>query len=156
MLTGSAGSDVFSFKAGDSGKASASSFDCITDFVVDDEIKTVYDSLDFGDTKSVVNDTDVDVDVAAASGNDGKTITASITDGVITLAGADMAKIDSLSEWLAVARVMVDANDEVGAFEFRGSTYVYQENGGSDQDLLVQLLGVKDVSAVSDLLLVIS
>ncbi len=146
-LTGGAGADVFHFAAGD---ASTSSFDRITDFVVNDSVKTVYDSLDFGTGAPVADNTDTDV--ATPSGNEGKAITAAIKHGVITLSGVDAALVNSLSEWLAVARVMVYSNQEIGAFEFGGSTYVYQENGDADQDLLIQLMGVKGVTDVSHLL----
>lgn len=149
-LTGGAGADVFHFAAGD---ASTSSFDRITDFVVKDGVK-VHDSLHFGTGTSVAGDSSDTV--ATASGNEGREITAAIKDGVITLSGVDAALVNSLSEWLDVARVMVDENGEVGAFEFGGSTYVYQENGDADLDLLVQLTGVKEVTDVSDLLLSIS
>ena len=148
-LTGGAGADVFHFAAGD---ASTISFDRITDFVVNDSVKTVYDSLDFGTGASVAANTDTDTDVATPSGNEGKAITAAIKHGVITLSGVDAALVNSLSEWLAVARVMVDSNQEIGAFEFGGSTYVYQENGDADQDLLIQLMGVKGVTDVIHLL----
>ena len=145
VLTGGAGDDIFGFAAGDS---STSRFDRVTDFKVD------ADSLDFGDDGRIADDA-ASVDVAAASSNTSKAITASIADGVITLGGADKAKVDSLSEWVAVAREMVRDSGDIGTFEFRGSTYVYQENGDSDhahQDLLVQLVGVTGVSDVSHLL----
>lgn len=140
-LTGGTGDDVFRFAASDS---TTSRFDRLTDF------KVGADSLDFGSVQFVTDDSGVDI--AAASGNKGKTITASTVYGVITLNGVDKAKVDSLSEWVAVAREMVANVGEVGAFQFGGSTYVYQENDVNGDDLLVQLVGVTNVLDVSDLL----
>jgi Ca2+-binding RTX toxin-like protein len=142
MLTGGAGGDTFQFASGDSGVVGAGGFDIITDFVVGE------DALEF-DAGSVVGDSSSEVD--QASGNYGKDITATVKDGVIALDGKDESSINSLSEWLAVARVVVDDAGEVGVFEFNGSTYVYQENG-DDDDLLIQLLGVKGVVDADGLL----
>jgi len=87
-----------------------------------------------------------DVKGAIASGLGTEVVNASIASGVITLAGANVGDIDTLAEWLAVAQIMVTNDTKVGAFEFGGDTYVYQENVGGD--LLIQLDNVTGITAV--------
>lgn len=141
-MTGGDGADTFVFAASDSGVISGTVFDIVTDYVVN----TGGDTLDLAGTPTVTADvTGTDVSAADTEAGGG-TITADITDGVIDVGGGDAADITTLVEWLAIARIMADADTEVVAFEFSGDTYVYQENTGGD--LLVQLDSVTGVVAV--------
>jgi hypothetical protein len=77
-------------------------------------------------------------------------VTASVTNGIITLGGVDKANVDTLAEWIDVARLLVTTSGNIAAFEFNGDTYVFQENG--TDDLLVQLdgvVGITDFSSVA-------
>jgi trimeric autotransporter adhesin len=141
-LTGGAGADTFVFAAGDSGVISGTVFDVITDYTAG----AGGDTLDLvGAAQAQANAAGTNV-AAAAVGAGPFTITASITNGIITLAGANAGEINTLAEWLAVARLMVTTDTRVGAFEFGGDTYVYQENTGGD--LFIQLDDVTGITAV--------
>lgn len=141
QLTGGLGADTFVFAAGDSGTISATVFDIIGDYTAG----VGGDTLNLVGAAAAQADA-AGTDVAAAAGVGPFTITADIADGVITVNGADAGQIDSLAEWLAVARLMVTGDTKVGAFEFGGDTYVYQENAGGD--LLIQLDNVTGITAV--------
>jgi hypothetical protein len=104
---------------------------------------------------SVVAATDTTTPIGTAD-----VITATMTSGIITLAGADKAKVDTLAEWLAIANLMVVTSngtggddDDVVAFEFGGNTYVAEYNfvGATDVatlENLVQLAGVTSITAI--------
>jgi hypothetical protein len=88
----------------------------------------------------------VAIDVATESGNAGQAITAAITNGVLSVSGANASLIDTLTEWLAIARAMTTVDTRAVAFEFSGDTYVFQKNTGGD--LLIQLDNVTGITAV--------
>jgi Ca2+-binding RTX toxin-like protein len=144
VLSGGAGIDTFIFASGDSGDISDTIFDVITDYTTGVNA----DVLDLAGS-AVVQGNNSDVDVSGAAVGTGYSITASIANGIISLGGTDSTEIDSLAEWIAVARLMVVDNGGVGAFQFGGDTYVYQENTGTNTDLLIQLYNVTGVSAIS-------
>jgi Ca2+-binding RTX toxin-like protein len=142
-MTGGAGADTFVFAAGDSGTISGTVFDIVRDYVVN----TGGDTLDLVGAAAAEADVgSEDVKGAITGGGGTEIVTASTLNGVITLAGANSGDIDSLAEWLAVARLVVTNDTKVGAFEFGGDTYVYQENTGGD--LLIQLDNVTGITAV--------
>ena len=64
--------------------------------------------------------------------------------GIVTVAGAGASLVDTLAEWIAVAKIMT-ANTNVAAFEFGGNTYVYQEEAADD---VVELTGVTGVTGI--------
>jgi hypothetical protein len=136
--TGVRAGDIFAFAAGDSGIISGTVFDVITDYAADDNLDLP------GAATAAANVSGTDV--ATVSANSGKAITASIANGVLTVADPDANLIDSLTEWLAVARAMDTVDTKAVAFQFNGDTYVYQENSGGD--LLIQLDNVVEVTAV--------
>ncbi|WP_153110561.1 DUF4214 domain-containing protein [Propionivibrio limicola] len=139
-LTGGAGADVFVFAADDSTEAAMAS---ITDFNIA--------QFDVFRTESGLVEADaVATDVSAADEDSG-TVTASITDGVMTVAGADAANIDTLAEWIDVAEIMVAVDAGVAGtlvFEFNGDTYVYEAGADDAADVVVQLVGVTGIAAV--------
>jgi hypothetical protein len=142
-ITGGAGADTFRFAAGDSGTISGTVFDVITNFAVG----AGGDLLDLAGN-AVVRANDTAIDVASAT-SETDVITASVTNGIITLAGAGLANVNTLAEWIAVARTVVTASGDIAAFVFDGDTYVYQENGTDTNDLLIQLDGVTGLTGFS-------
>jgi hypothetical protein len=108
------------------------------------------DFIDFFNTASIgaaASGTNVSDFVIGGSG----TCTASISaKGIITLAGTNIASVDTLVEWTDIAHTMINsAQFRVAAFEFSGNTYV-QEYGGValTTDDLVQLTGVTGVTGI--------
>jgi hypothetical protein len=157
-LTGGAGDDEFDFAAGSSTEAA---MDKITDYQAK-AADTDNDKLDLVATT-------VEADIAAASAIDVKaattetdtSVTAYVTNGIITLAGTEKANVDTLAEWIDVAELVATsdtANNAADtystvAFEFGGNTYILQEKsaqGGDTEatDLVVELTGVTGVTAI--------
>ncbi len=77
--------------------------------------------------------------------------------GVVTLSGANAAKVDTLAEWVAVAQEAAGTvAGATTAFEFNGNTYVFQEVTASTAtagDTLVELTGVTGFGATNGLVL---
>lgn len=77
--------------------------------------------------------------------------------GVVTLSGANAAKVDTLAEWIAVAQEAAGTTaDVVTAFEFNGNTYVFQEVSASTAtatDTLIELTGVTGFGATNGIVL---
>ena len=140
--TGARSSDTFAFAAGDSGIISSTMFDTILDYsagIAGDKLDLVGAATGAANTSAT--------DVATASGNPGQSITASISNGVLSVAGGNAGQIDSLTEWLAVSRTMNTVDSKVVAFQFSGDTYVFQENTGGD--LLILLDNVTDITGLA-------
>ncbi|MEA3352424.1 MAG: calcium-binding protein [Campylobacterota bacterium] len=127
---------------------------------------TEADTLDVIDaTAEVIQDITAanGVDVSAADADStaiANSIVAIVTDGIVTLDGADASKIDTLAEWIDVMEIdgvmTSDENNEnvTGAFSFDGNTYVVDRSGtGGDTntdvtDNIVELVDVTGVVAV--------
>lgn len=79
----------------------------------------------------------------------GKTINAALSaKGIITLSGADVAMVDTLAEWNAIANQLIGGTPgNVAAFEFNGSTYVYQDIAAGDN--VIQLVGVTGATGIN-------
>ncbi|WP_165786956.1 beta strand repeat-containing protein [Aliarcobacter cryaerophilus] len=119
------------------------------------------DTIDFSGAAIVAKDAS-GVDVSSAVADAGTfSVTASITDGIMTVGGADLLKIDTLLEWIAVANIVmadttdygsgnrVAADNDTVAFEFGGDTYVYNQTTiASNVADIVQLVDVTGVVAV--------
>lgn len=141
LLTGGAGADIFVLSGGDTNMSSGSNGrDTITDYVSG----TGGDQLNLAGTAAVAGDT-------ITSDYNGLGYNIHITNGLITLDGDTTTNIDltDLQAWVDAARAVVTTANDVGAFEFGGSTYVYQEVSNSSNDLLIQLQDVTGVTAVS-------
>lgn len=130
---------TWTFGAGSTGTISGTQFLTITYTANED----ILDLQGAADAQADAAGTDVS---AATTDVTNDVITATLTNGVITLGGANAANVDTLAEWLAVARLMVTGDTKVGAFLFGGSTYVFQENSGGD--LLIKLEGTTGITAV--------
>ena len=80
----------------------------------------------------------------------GKDISATISSkGILTIAGANAADIDTLAEWVAVANIAAGANGETTAFQFNGNTYVFQQQLAGDE--LVELTGLTGVTGLVEI-----
>lgn len=142
-LTGGAGADIFAFQPGHSGAISGTVFDSILDYTAG----TGGDVLYLGNAVVAGDASPVYVTGAINGEVTGDSVTAAISNGLITLDGDTPEKIDTLAEWLAVARLVVTADTHVAAFQLGGDTYVFQKN--TTGDLLIKLDSVTGVTAVS-------
>jgi hypothetical protein len=141
-MDGGAGADTFVFSAGDSGTISGSLFDRITGFTVG----TGGDRLDLVGNPPTIRANATGIDVSGATA-DVDVITGDVASGIITLGGANAGNIDSLNEWISVARTIVPTSGQVAAFQFGSDTYVYQENGTGD--LLIKLTSLSGITSLS-------
>jgi len=155
-LTGNGGADTYVFVANDS---TSSAMTKITDFVVTAS-STSADKLDLEGTAVVAatlaatdvtglnktNDAAITAALAGATG----TVNVAVSNGFISLTGlsADVAKIDTLAEWLLIAADVLEnglatAKNETVAFVFGGNTYVVDEDGTTNGlvDNVIQLVG---------------
>jgi S-layer protein len=150
-LTGDAGIDTFVVAAGDAGTTGGEK---VTDFA----LGTGGDVLDISTTTLIANVTassPVNVVSAISSAAAGDTLTATVTDGVITLSGNAVAKIDTVAEAIAVFNLL-DANNtaEVGAIVIGSNTYVITDAasgaaGTADTvNDVIQLVGVTSAVAL--------
>jgi hypothetical protein len=154
----------------DSGESTVTAYDSITGFAAS---ATNGDVLNLVDTS--VESTATNTNVSSATADSSDTITASTNaNGIITLGGANAANVDTLDEWIEVAKIMATSenipdtgttNSTVYAtvgFEFGGNTYVLQEktvqtydsgttsySESTTVDAFVELVGVTGVTAIS-------
>lgn len=149
-----------------SGESTTANFDTITGF---NAIATNSDLLDLVDTAVEGAATDTNVS-AATTDNTNDSITASTNaNGIITLGGTNAANVDTLNEWIEVAKIMAtsegvtDGGPDLFAtvgFEFNGNTYVLQEKSAdtlagagitetTTVDAFVELVGLTGVTAIS-------
>lgn len=165
VLTGGAGKDTFVF---DNAESAEASMDTVTDFAAVAADQN-YDTLDFaavtvmtaGTAGDGVVTANLDVKGTIASGTGSEVVTATVTNGLVVLSGADKGAIDTLAEWVDVVEALlttafVDAGDTIG-FKFGGDTYVYNVTtatgtaGNATDDVatsnLVKLVGV-DATAI--------
>ncbi|MGV8900580.1 MAG: beta strand repeat-containing protein [Burkholderiaceae bacterium] len=76
-------------------------------------------------------------------------VTYTVTSGILTLAGAGAAAVDTLGEWLVEAQAVAATAGDILAFQFGGNTYVYAENGA--QDVLINLAGVTGATSLVEI-----
>ncbi len=160
-LTGGAGDDEFDFA---SGTSTESSMDKITDYQAA-AATADNDTIDIITGTKGANSSSVDVKSAISGGSGGETVTASVSDGVVTLAGSDKGLINTLSEWIdavsidGVIKKAADDADSVGvvAFEFDGNTYLVESNDTFNNNTanvsivsVIELTGLTGVTAVAD------
>jgi Ca2+-binding RTX toxin-like protein len=153
ILTGGAGSDTFVFTTLNSTANTTTvltNMDKISDFNI-----AQFDKLDLVNANTVIaDDVTVAVDVSAADADGlAADINATVANGIVTLAGDDIASIDTVAEWIDVvetAGVLLDTAAQTGiiAFELDGNTYVYEATT-STMDNIIELTGVAGIDAVS-------
>jgi trimeric autotransporter adhesin len=173
VLTGGAGADTFVFFAGDSSKTAV---DTITDFSIAD-----FDVIELADQFiDIVTGIDAASNLyvgGAAALTDNladSAIRAVVSNGFLTLDGTDanVAKINTLDEWFAVAEIvfasLVDNTYDGGndreaqlAFVFNGDTYVISANlldDDNDEDIdpvvtvgnVIKLAGISTLTALGE------
>ena len=155
-VTIGSGANTLVFASGTSTEASMASitgFNAVEAAADADEIQTV-------DAVIAVDVTGVDV--SGADADAGATdIDADVTDGILTISGADAGLIDTLAEWMDVVETSGVVNTTGNglnanvAFEFSGNTYLVErdETGGGDVNtdvtlVAVELVGVTGVTAI--------
>ncbi len=160
-----AATDTVNIAAGDSvlGTVEIPGYDVITGFAA---IGTDGDILKIANAATAVSLAATDV-TGLTSETEVSTLTASTSSaGILTLTGstADKANVNTLAEWVAIAEAVSGAVNITSdttvyhtmAFEFGGSTYVFQSKtvdaGGSETfttEAVVQLVGVTGVVGIS-------
>ncbi len=160
-LTGGAGDDEFDFASGTSTEAS---MDKITDYQAA-AADADNDTIDLVTGAKGANSASIDVKSAIAGGGGGETVTATVTNGVVTLSGSDAGLINTLSEWIdavsvdGVIKKAADDADAVGvvAFQLSGNTYLVESNDTFDNNTanvsivtVIELTGLTGVNAVAD------
>ena len=123
------------------------------------------DKIDIITGAAGANSTAIDVKSAIAGGGGSETVTASVTNGVVTLSGSDAGLINTLSEWIdavsvdGVIKKAADDADAVGAvaFQLNGNTYLVESNDTSNNNAanvsivnVIELTGLTGVNAVAD------
>jgi len=171
ILSGGAGRDSFTIgTAGHSAKTTTTgnvTFDKISDFgkvtisATAAQVTAMNNVAAFQATATAQGGAEADMlDLAAtatlAAAATGTDVAAAVTTnpavtgtisakGIVTVAGAGASLVDTLAEWIAVAKIMT-ANANVAAFEFGGNTYVYQEEANNDD--VIELTGVTGVTGI--------
>ena len=145
--TGNGGADTF--KIATAGEAGTTGAENITDFA----LGVGGDTLDLVATTILADRaTALDVKTAITSVEAADTLTATVSKGIITLAGNATAKIDTVAELKAIFELLdTDSQIDVGAIVMGGNTYVLIDNNaatGVVQDI-VQLVGVTSAVGVS-------
>jgi len=171
VLSGGAGRDSFTIgTAGHSAKTTTTgnvTFDKISDFgkvtisATGAQVTAMNSVAAFQATATAQGGAEADMlDLAAtatlAAAATGTDVAAAVTTnpavtgtisakGIVTVAGAGASLVDTLAEWIAVAKIMT-GNANVAAFEFGGNTYVYQEEANNDD--VIELTGVTGVTGI--------
>jgi len=137
IMTGGTGQDTFVIAAGDAGITGA---ERITDYT----IGTKADTLNISTTTLVADATATDVTSTISGAVD---ITATVSNGIITLGGADAALVDTLGEWKLVFEAIEDATAaDVAAFVYGGNTYIITDAIGAAANDIIQLTGITDAT----------
>lgn len=139
-LTGGAGVDTFVVASTNAGITGT---ERITDF----SIAAGGDKLDL-DVTTVIADTVSAADVTSAI-TGAVDLTASVKNGIITLAGADVGLIDTIGELKLIFEALDDAAADSAAIELSGNTYVISDAGGANATDIIQLVGVTGVTSLS-------
>ncbi|MEE4365136.1 MAG: hypothetical protein V2J08_14460, partial [Desulfotignum sp.] len=143
-ITGGTGPDAF--VVSDAGISVAEGFTRILDF------SAVADPAE-ADRITNINNTitpdaaGIDVSETALAAGDQMEIIADVTNGMITLSGADAPQIDTLEEWLGLAALVAE-NGTTAGFELMGDTFVMEMGADGTADSLVALSGVVSVEAL--------
>jgi S-layer protein len=172
VLTGGAGTDTFTIAIGDS--ATLAVKDRITDFsaLASDQ---AYDILNTVGNISVTPTTTAATLQSAATATDvtgattetdtGTVLGAITAAGKITVSGTSVSNVDTLAEYLAVARIMLDSQgagitsgttaSSIGFFEYSGNSYVVEETttdvGGTETVTanVIELTGVTGITGLA-------
>jgi len=140
-LTGGTGADWFKFgTAGDSGITGTES---ITDFTITSDNSTT-DKLVLLTTVPLANQTSTAITTVPGLSN----LTATVSDGVITLGGTDAGSVDTVGELILVFQEIDNATQQIGAAVMGGNTYVLTDNNTDVKDV-IKLTGVTGVTDIA-------
>jgi hypothetical protein len=104
------------------------------------------DVLDLGNGSIISGVSNLSVASAVAGASD---LNAAVNNGKLVLSGDDAGLVDSLPEWIDVAKSIADANPNgILFFEFSGSTYTYQDQ--TPNDALLKLVGVTGIQDMTN------
>lgn len=152
--TGNGGADTF--KIATAGEAGTTGAENITDFALGvggdtlDLVATMAASNILADRVSAVDLAAITGVSTAASLVAGDTLTATVKNGIITLAGNATAKIDTVAEIVAIMNGLDAGSDiDVGAIVMGGNTYVMVTNASDAVTDVIQLVGVTTATSVA-------
>ena len=75
-------------------------------------------------------------------------LTATVSDGVITLGGTDAGSVDTVGELILVFQEIDNATQQIGAAVMGGNTYVLTDNNTDVKDV-IKLTGVTGVTDIA-------
>jgi limonene-1,2-epoxide hydrolase len=154
LLDGSTGTDTFTTGAGkdtvkiDDNDAGWTTAETIKDFDI------ANDKLDLTGTKTAIANviTPTNAVSALTGAVAGDTLTAAVSNGVITLAGTAVSKVDTATEVKAIIELLDDdgVDAEIAVLAIATGTYVQTEKAGGDlEGDLLFLEGVSGITKVS-------
>jgi S-layer protein len=166
-LTGGSGNDVFVMFSEDGGAvhSTTAAHSKITDFTTMGAIATAIDINSATDViaSTAIGTSDVmQIDLENLGGADqaiavegdatgagsAGSVTYTVLNGILTLAGNGAAAVDTLAEWITEAANVSATDGELVAFEFSGDTYVFGQN--DTEDLFFELEGVTGVNGLAE------
>lgn len=135
LTEATAKSDIVKFATGDT---TASAMDLVSGFATNSDVISSVGNIASGiRTAATLQSAASAVDVKSATTEADTTVLGAITSaGKITVSGADAGNVNTLGEWIDVAKLMLssatgittgDTASSIGFFEFNGSTYVVEE-----------------------------
>ena len=147
--TGNGGADTFKIGVGEAGTTGAEN---ITDFAlgVGGDILDLNGATAFSILADRTTALDVKTAITSVEGTD--TLTATVSKGIITLAGNAVAKIDTVAELKAVFELLdTDSKIDVGAIVMGGNTYVLVDDNQATGIVtdIIQLVGVTTATSVA-------
>lgn len=146
IMTGGAGTDTFVTTT------ASSATTAVQDKITDYETGLEGDVINFTSDGAVIAakaSTDVSGAIGGSGAVAGDTLTASVANGVITLAGNATSKIDSVAEIIDIFELVdTSSTEEFGVIEMGGDTYVIGIDASDDVLDVVQLVGVTGVATV--------
>ncbi len=139
-LIGLIGADIFEFQTGES---TLSSLDRVSDYKIGEG-----DKIDYFNADALIAPNITGFNVNAAFGGSGD-ITATITNGIISLSGIDAGAVDTLEEWTALARTGLLAEGNVAGFGFAGHTFLIR-NESNITESLIEITGLNGIFEISN------
>lgn len=135
--TESAMKKVYDFTTMANGYVSSSATDTPAEVAATNVAGANADILDISNIAVVADKTASDTGVNIGAATDIKDV---ISNGILTLTGANASAVDTLGEWIDQAEAAI-GNSESVAFVFGGDTYVIANDGSGNTDVVIQLVG---------------
>jgi S-layer protein len=140
-LTGGTGADWFKFGTADNSGITGT--ESITDFTITSDNSTT-DKLVLLTTVPLANQTSTAITTVPGLSN----LTATVSDGVITLGGTDAGSVDTVGELILIFQEIDNATQQIGAAVMGGNTYVLTDNNTDVKDV-IKLTGVTGVTDIA-------